>query len=88
MKTLAKNEISGQLISFSEANYTCAEGARICVGKHAPEDKQDRLDYIAKVIGRGHESTISHSSIVMLITFGGFGNFNSFMDCSGAMKFL
>lgn len=85
---LAKNEISGQLISFSEASYTCAEGARICVGKHAPEDKQDRLDYIAKVIGRGHESTISHSNIVMLITFGGFANFNSFMDCSGAMKFL
>ena len=47
---LAKNEISGQLISFSEASYTCAEGARICVGQHAPEDKQDRLDYIAKVI--------------------------------------
>lgn len=88
LTTLSKNEISGQLISFSDANYTCAEGARICVGQHAPEDKQERLDYLAKVIGRGHESTISHSNIVMLITFSGFINFNSFMDCSGAMKFL
>lgn len=85
---LSKNEISGQLISFSEANYTCAEGARICVGQHAPRDKEDRLNYIAKVIGRGHESTIAHSNIVMLITFSGFSNLNSFMDCSGSMKFL
>lgn len=88
LAVLSKNEMHGQLISFSDANYTCAEGARICVGKHAPKDKQERLDYIAKVVGRGHESTISHSNIVMLITFSGFINFNSFMDCSGAMKFL
>ena len=88
LNIMSANEISGQLISFSESNYTCSEGARICVGQHAPENKQERLKYISKVIGRGHESTIAHSNIVMLVTFSGLINLNDFVACSEAMKFL
>ena len=79
--------IASQLISFSNASYTCAEAARVCIGKHADEDYEKRLAHIKRVVGRGHESTIAQSNIVMMISYDNT-YLSDFAQCSDAFKFL
>lgn len=75
------------LISFSDASYICSMAAKICIGKEVDEDYTTRLSHISRVVGRGHESTIAHSSIIMLIKFAKT-DMAKFIELSNAFKFL
>jgi hypothetical protein len=59
--------IASRLISFSDASYMSSLAARICIGQGPEEDYQKRLEHIGRVVGRGHESTIAHSNIIILL---------------------
>lgn len=79
--------MAAQLISFSNASYTCAEAARVCIGKHADEDYDKRLEHIKRVVARGHESTIAQSNIVMMISYDKT-YLSDLAECVDAFKFL
>lgn len=82
-----RGNLSCQLISFSDASYTCSMAAKICVGKDVDEGYDERLAHISRVVGRGHESTIAQSNIVMLLTFSDTHS-ESFLELANAFKFL
>lgn len=86
-RNLNNGALDCQLISFSDANYTCSMAAKICIGKDVDSDYSKRLEHIARVVGRGHESTIAQSNIVMLLSFNQSYE-RSFFDLTGATKFL
>lgn len=79
--------IECSLISFSDASYVCSMAAKICIGQDVADDYKTRLEHIARVVGRGHESTIAQSNIIMLLSFDASYS-ESFLNVSNAMKFL
>ena len=86
MQSIGK-DIFCQLISFSDANLVCAMAGRICIGQKADQERSKRLEYIKRVVGRGHTSVLAHSSIVMLLEYD--SPFAQYMaECIPAFKFL
>lgn len=83
----ASSYISCELVSFSDASYICSMAAKICIGKEVDEDYNKRLKHISRVVGRGHESTIAHSNIIMLIKFSDDAK-DDFIALANAFKFL
>ena len=76
-----------QVIFASDASYICAEAARVCIGSHADKDKHSRLMNIGRVVKRGHESVLGHSSIVIMISFSPYYD-SDLSEAMPAMKFL
>jgi flavin-dependent thymidylate synthase len=62
-------ELSINLLSFSDASYMSSYAAKMCVGQEVEKDYDKRLNHVSRVVNRGHESTIAHSNIIMLIFF-------------------
>ena len=65
-----KNEFDGiscEVIAHSDSTHLVSIASRICVGMDAIEDYDKRLAHISKVIGRGHESVLEHTNIVLLL---------------------
>lgn len=80
------DEIFGTLLSFSDASYMCSLAARICVGTDVEQDYEKRLQHISRVVGRGHESTIAHSNIIILLSTDQ-NTLPRFFEIANALKF-
>jgi thymidylate synthase ThyX len=80
------SELSDTLISFSDASYMSSLAAKMCIGKEPDEDYEKRLDHISRVVSRGHESTIAHSNIVMLLLIDK-ELYGKFAEIAPALKF-
>jgi len=79
-------DLSATLLSFSDASYMSSLAAKMCIGQEPDEDYEKRLDHISRVVNRGHESTIAHSNIVILLLMD--KNFSEkFTEVSNALKF-
>jgi len=79
-------DLSVSLISFSDASYMSSFAAKMCVGAPVEEDYDKRLGHISRVISRGHESTIAHSNIIMLVLLDSAFN-SKFIEIAPALKF-
>jgi len=86
-KRLEQGFIDCQLLSFSDASYVCSMAAKVCIGKEVDENYEARLNHISRVVGRGHESTIAQSNIVMLLSFDSTYA-EAFLKVANAFKFL
>lgn len=69
VKNVADGEIEYEIIGLSDASYLVSKAARICVGQDAVADYEERLKHVSRVIGRGHESTLEHTNLVVLLHF-------------------
>ena len=61
--------ISSDVVSLSDSTYLVSAAARICVGMKPVEDYEKRKEHISRVVGRGHESVLEHTNIIMVIHF-------------------
>jgi flavin-dependent thymidylate synthase len=65
-----KNEFDGiscEVIAHSDSTHLVSIASRMCVGMDAIEDYDKRIAHISKVVGRGHESVLEHTNIVLLL---------------------
>ena len=62
-------EVDCNVIACSDSTFLVSAAARICVGMDPEYDYEKRLKHISRVVGRGHESTLEHTNIVMMLTF-------------------
>ena len=61
--------IDSEVVSLSDSTFLASAAARICIGLEAIDNYADRLSHIGRVIGRGHESTIEHTNVIVVIHF-------------------
>ena len=69
IKNTTDGKIEYEIIGLSDASYLVSKAARICVGQEAVMDYDARLKHISRVVGRGHESTLEHTNLVVLLHF-------------------
>lgn len=87
VKNVADGEIEYEIIGLSDASYLVSKAARICVGQEVVMDYEDRLKHISRVIGRGHESTLEHTNLVVLLHFND-SMIEEFIQTCGLFHFL
>ena len=87
VKNVADGEIEYEIIGLSDASYLVSKAARICVGQEVVMDYEDRLKHISRVIGRGHESTLEHTNLVVLLHFND-SMMEEFINTCGLFHFL
>lgn len=66
--TSSMTDINIENIDIAPNIYLACRGAKMCVNKPIGNGSlSDRLNYISKVIGRGHESILEHTNIIFLL---------------------
>ena len=63
------NDLTSEIIDTGCSTYLVSAAARICVGRKPVEEYDKRIQHINRVIGRGHESTLEHTNIIMMLHF-------------------
>ena len=61
------DKLEVELISASDSSYLVSMAARICVGMDVVENYEDRISHLSRILGRGHESILEHTNIVMVL---------------------
>lgn len=85
----ANKSISVDVLDISPNIYLTCRASKICVGKTVNGTLDDRINYISKVINKGHESVIEHTNIISLMSFNGSKVVNSdWLEILSNMKFL
>ena len=87
VKNVADGEIEYEIIGLSDASYLVSKAARICVGQDVVMDYEKRLKHISRVVGRGHESTLEHTNLVVLLHFND-SMMEEFIQTCGLFHFL
>lgn len=87
VKKVADGEIEYEIIGLSDASYLVSKAARICVGQDAVMDYEKRLKHISRVVGRGHESTLEHTNLVVILHFND-SMMEEFIQTCGLFHFL
>lgn len=63
------SNIYSEIVSISDSTYLVSLASRICVGMKPVEELNKRLEHITRVCGRGHQSVMEHTNIVVMIHF-------------------
>ena len=87
IKNAIDGEIEYEIIGLSDASYLVSKAARICVGQDAVMDYEKRLKHISRVVGRGHESTLEHANLVIILHFND-SMMKEFIQTCGLFHFL
>lgn len=70
--TVSTTHISVNILDIAPNVYLVHKGARTCVGMDAlPNDMTKRLEYVKKIVSRGHDSVLEHSNIISMMTISG-----------------
>lgn len=81
--------INIEIIDISPNVYLTCRASKICVGKLVTGTLNERLNYISKVIGKGHESVTEHTNIISVMSFKETNVINSdWIELLSNMKFL
>lgn len=85
----ANKPISIDVIDISPNVYLTCRASKICVGKTVTGTLDERINYISRVIGKGHESVTEHTNIISLMSFKESRIANSdWLELLSNMKFL
>lgn len=85
----ANKPISVDIFDISPNIYLACRASKICIGKTVTGTLDERMNYISKVVGRGHESVIEHTNIISLMSFSESRIVNSdWLELLANMKFL
>ena len=84
---LVDGEVESEIISCSDSTYLVSAAARICVGIDPVVDYEKRLKHISRVVGRGHESTLEHTNIILILHFNK-SMYEEFVYFASAMHYL
>lgn len=87
---IINDKIRYQIIDIAPNTYLTCLGAKTCVNKPMSSNAtiHDRLNYIKKVVNKGHESILEHSNIVFIIHFTKtLGLDKDFIELTSAMKY-
>ena len=85
----ANKPITVDIIDISPNIYLTCRASKICVAKTVTGTLDERINYISKVIGRGHESVTEHTNIISLMGFNESRVNNSdWLELLSNMKFL
>lgn len=87
IKIATDGKIEYEIIGLSDASYLVSKAARICVGRDAVMDYEERLKHISRVVGRGHESTLEHTNLVVILHFND-SMMKEFIQTCGLFHFL
>ena len=87
IKNAIDGEIEYEIIGLSDASYLVSKAARICVGQDVVMDYEKRLKHISRVVGRGHESTLEHTNLVVILHFND-SMIKEFIQTCGLFHFL
>lgn len=63
------------------------QAARICVKLPPLENFEDKLDYVEKVVKKGHDSTLEHTNVIMLLEIPEL-HYKDFIQLEDALKYL
>lgn len=81
--------INIMIIDISPNVYLACRASKICVGKLVTGTLNERLNYISKVIGKGHESVTEHTNIISIMSFKDNNVVNSdWLELLSNMRFL
>ena len=85
----ANKPISVDIFDISPNIYLACRASKICIGKTVTGTLDERMNYISKVVGKGHESVIEHTNIISLMSFSESRVVNSdWLELLANMKFL
>jgi flavin-dependent thymidylate synthase len=60
---------SVHVLSVSPNVYLACRAAKLCIGKTVTGTITDRMKYIEKIVGMGHESILEHTNVVAMIIY-------------------
>ena len=60
---------SVHVLSVSPNVYLACRAAKLCIGKKVTGTITDRMKYIEKIVGMGHESILEHTNVVAMIIY-------------------
>jgi len=60
---------SVHVLSVSPNVYLACRAAKLCIGKKVNGTITDRMKYIEKIVGMGHESILEHTNVVAMIIY-------------------
>lgn len=67
LDTTSPSNVDADIISFSDSSYVVSYAASICIGKTAPQGYIQRVQHVGRVMARGHESTLEHSNLIIML---------------------
>lgn len=94
MESAAKKELSKgnsfiRIIDISPNLYLACRAAKICVGRTVDNQSvSDRLNFISKIVGMGHESVIEHTNVIALLHISHINNIGDWSELLSNARFL
>ena len=89
-EVIINEKLKYQIIDIAPNTYLTCLGAKTCVNKPMSSNAtiHDRLNYIKKVVNKGHESILEHSNIIFMIHMSkSLGLDKDFIELTSAMKY-
>lgn len=88
-KVLSKGNSFIRIIDISPNLYLACRAAKICVGRKVDHQSvSDRLNFISKIVGMGHESVIEHTNVIALLHISHINNIGDWSELLSNARFL